>query len=130
MYDHILFILYWLLNSLSIYLLGFIFPSEVVLGNFRLLPIEASIYAGFWLTFFVWTMWDYVSIRKAKLESFPLRFLFFFIVNSLGIWIISRYAPKYTGLGIDSFWWALFLGGVTNLLQSVAWKLFGKRLKG
>jgi len=129
MYDHILFLLYWLLNSLLLSLLGFIFPSSVVLGNFRLLPFEASIYAGFWLTFFVWTMWDYVSIRKVKLESFPLRFLFFFFVNSLGIWIISRYA-KYTGLGIASFWWAFLLGGVADLLQSVSWNLFGKRLKG
>ena len=129
MYDHILFLLYWLLNSLLLSLLGFIFPSEVVLGNFRLLPFEASIYAGFWLTFFVWTMWDYVLVHKVTLEPFLLRFLFFFFVNSLGIWIISRYA-KYTGLGLTSFWWAFLLGGVADLLQSVSWNLFGKRLKG
>ena len=124
-----LFLLYWFLNSLLLYLLGLIFPSEVVLGNFRLLPFEASIYAGFWLTFFVWTMWDFVAIRKVTLEPFLLRFLFFFFVNSLGIWIIARYA-KYTGLGLTSFWWALLLGGVTDLLQSVSWNFLGKRLKG
>lgn len=129
MYEHILFLLYWLLNSSLIYLLGFIFPSEVVLGNFRLLPLEAAIYAGFWLTFFVWTMWDFVLVRKVKLEPFSLRFIFFFIVNSLGIWIISRYAPRYTGLGIASFWWAFVLGGVTNAVQCSLWILFGKRLK-
>jgi len=129
MYEHILFLLYWLLNSLALYLLGLIFPSSVVLGNFRLLPIEASIYAGFWLTFFVWTMGDYVSIGKVTLEPFALRFIFFFFVNSLGIWIISRYA-NYAGLGIASFWWALLLGGVTDLLQSASWKLLGKRLRG
>ena len=129
MYDHILFLLYWLLNSLTLYLLGLIFPSEVVLGNFRLLPLEASIYAGFWLTFFIWTMWEYVLVRKVKVESFNLRIIFFFFVNSLGIWIISQYG-KYTGLGLTSFWWVLVLGGVTDLLQGVAWNLFGKRLKG
>jgi len=129
MYEHILFLLYWLLNSLALYLLGLIFPSSVVLGNFRLLPFEAAIYAGFWLTFFVWTMWNFVSIRKVTLEPFLLRFLFFFFVNGLGIWIISRYA-KYTGLGIASYWWALLLGGVTDLLQSAVWNLFGKKLKG
>ena len=129
MYDHILFLLYWLLDSLLLYLLGYIFPSEVVLGNFRLTPFEASIYAGFWLTFFVWTMWEYVLVRKVKLESFNLRIIFFFFVNSLGIWIISQYG-KYTGLGIASFWWVLVLGGVMDLFQGVAWNLFGKRLKG
>ena len=129
MYDHILFLLYWLLDSLLLYLLGYIFPSEVVLGNFRLTPFEASIFAGFWLTFFVWTMWEYVLVRKVKLESFNLRIIFFFFVNSLGIWIISQYG-KYTGLGIASFWWVLVLGGVMDLFQGVAWNLFGKGLKG
>jgi hypothetical protein len=128
MQSHILFLLYWLFGSLALYLLGLIFSSWVVLGNFRLLPFEAAIYAGFWLTFFVWTMWDYVSVRKVKLETFTLRFLFFFFVNSIGIWIISRYA-KYTGLGIVSFWWAFVLGGVADLVQSGLWILLGKRLK-
>jgi len=129
MNEHFLFFLYWFLNSLLLYLLGLIFSSEVVLGNFRLVPLEASIYSGFWLTFFVWTMWDFVSIRKVKLEPLLLRFLFFFFVNSLGIWIISRYA-NYTGLGITSYWWAFVLGGVADLLQSIIWNLLGKKLKG
>jgi hypothetical protein len=128
--EHLLFLLYWLLNSLAISLLGLIFPSLVVLGNMRLVPLEASIYAGFWVTFFVWTMWDFVLVRKVDLEPFALRLLFFFSVNSLGIWIVSRYAEKYTGLGIVSFWWALILGGLITLLQIVSWKLVGKRLKG
>ncbi|OGM87348.1 hypothetical protein A2614_02645 [Candidatus Woesebacteria bacterium RIFOXYD1_FULL_40_21] len=128
MYEHLLFLLYWLLNSLAIYLLGNIFPSEVVLGSFRLTPVEAAIYAGFWLTFFVWSMWDFVLVRKVKLEPFPLRPLFFFFVNSLGVWLTSRYSG-YSGLGITSFWWAFLLGGVTDLLQSVSWNLVGKKLK-
>ena len=128
MYEHLLFLLYWLLNSLTLYLLGLIFPSEVVLGNWRLVPFEAAIYAGFWLTFFVWSMWDFVLVHKVKLEPFSFRFLFFFFVNSLGIWLISRYS-QYTGLGITSFGWAFFLGAVACLLQSAFWELFGKKLK-
>ncbi|OGM57401.1 hypothetical protein A3E46_02165 [Candidatus Woesebacteria bacterium RIFCSPHIGHO2_12_FULL_46_16] len=129
MYEHLLFLLYWFLNSLVLYLLGLLFPASVVLGTWRLTMVEAAIYAGFWLTFFVWTMWEYVLFRKVKLEPFTLRFIFFFVVNALGIWLVARYAA-YTGLGIASFWWAFALGAVTNLLQAVAWKLLGDKLKG
>lgn len=128
MYEHLLFLFYWLLNSLVIYLFGAIFPEAVVLGNFRLTSFEASIYAGFWLTFFVWTMWDFMLVHKVKLEPFSLRFLFFFFVNSLGVWLTSRYS-QYTGLGIISSGWAFFLGVSAYLLQSASWELFGKKLK-
>jgi len=127
--EPLLFLIYWLLNSLAIGLTGLVFSSSVVLGNARLLPLEASIYAGFWVTFFVWTMWEYVLVRKVKLEPYLLRFFFFFFVNSLGIWLVSRYAERYTGLGLVSFWWALMLGGITTLLQNVSWNLGGKKLK-
>ena len=129
MYEHLLFFLYWFLNALSMYLLGSIFPSSVVLGTWRLSPLEAALYAGFWLTFFVWTMWEWMLVRKVKLEPFSLRFIFFFAVNFIGVWIVARYA-YHTGLGITSFWWALLIGTAANLLQSASWRLFGKRLKG
>lgn len=128
MHEHILFLIYWLINSMAMYLMGLVFPSDVVLGTFRLLPVEAAIFAGFWLTFFVWTMWDYVTVRKVTLQPFIIRFIFFFFVNSFGIWLVSRYA-SYTGLGISSFWWALLLGGITDLLQNFYWNLLGKKLK-
>ena len=129
MYEHLPFLLYWLLNSVALYLLGLLFPASVVLGTWRLTFIEAAIYAGFWLTFFVWTIWEYVLFRKVKLETFSLRFLFFFVVNSLGIWLVSRYAG-YSGLGITSYWWAFALGATAELLQLAAWKLWGEKLKG
>ncbi|MBI2066376.1 hypothetical protein HYT60_02645, partial [Candidatus Woesebacteria bacterium] len=50
MYEHLLFLLYWFLNSLALYFLGLLFPGSVVLGSWRLTAVEASIYAGFWLT--------------------------------------------------------------------------------
>ena len=125
----LLFFIYWFLNSLALYFLGMLFPSSVVLGTLRLTPPEAAIYAGFWLAFFVWTMWAYVLHRKVELEPFSLRFLFFFVINSLGVWLVARYAV-YTGLGIISFWWAFALGAITELLQLAAWKLLGEKLKG
>lgn len=123
-----LFFVFWLFNFLSIYLLGLAFPNMIVLGNFRLTPMEASIYSGFWLTFFVWTMKEYMSVRKVEFEPPSLMHYYLFVVNCLGIWIVSRYS-QYTGLGITSFWWAFVLGGAAEILQLVTWTIFGKRLK-
>lgn len=128
MQSSVFFLLLWLVDSLCIHLLGLVFPNMIVLGNWRFLPVEASIYAGFWLTFFVWTMNDYMSVRKVKLEPFSLKFLYFFIVDSLGVWIISRFS-QYVGLGITSVWWALIIGVVAETFQLLSWRYFGKRLK-
>lgn len=128
MYNHLLYLLYWLINSLVIYAIGLNFSDSVVLGSYRLLPIEAAIYSGFWLTFFVWAMWDFIFSRGVKLEPAPLGFLYFFFVNSLGVWIISRYGA-YTGLGIVNFGWAFLVGAVADLFQRVTWKLVVERNK-
>ncbi len=122
------FFLFWLFNFLSIRLLGLLVPHMIVLGNWRLTPIEASIYAGFWLTFFVWTMKEYMSVRKVEFEPPALMHYFSFVVNCFGIWIVSRYS-QYTGLGITSFWWAIVLGGVAFVLQLVTWIVISKRIK-
>ncbi len=129
MNEHLLFFLFWVLNSLVFRLADLLFSGSIVLGTWRLTPVEASIYAAFWLTFFVWTMWDYMLLRKVVLEPLFLRIFFFFVINSLGIWLVSRYA-NYTGLGIGSFWWAFALGAVTVIVQTIAWKLGGKKFKG
>ena len=128
MKDHLLFFVYWFLDSLAIYLLALLFPSSIILGNWRLLPVEAAIYAGFWLTFFVWTMWEFMRVRKAALEPNELEFLFFFFVNCLGVWLVSRYS-QYVGLGITKFGWAFLIGAAAYALQKLAWELGGKKLK-
>lgn len=128
MQSSVFFLLLWLVNFLSIHLLGLVFPNMIVLGNSRFFPVEASIYAGFWLTFFVWTMNDYMSVRKVEFDPPFLKFLYIFFINSLGVWIVSRFS-QYVGLGITSFWWAFVLGGVTSILQLVSWNVFEKKLK-
>lgn len=128
MYNHLLFLLYWLVNTFVIYVMGLAFPDALVLGNARLFEIEAAVYSAFWLTFFVWCMWDFIFIRGVKLEPAPLGFLYFFVVNALGVWLVSRYS-QYTGLGIVHYGWALLLGLVTDSLQRFVWKYVVERNK-
>jgi hypothetical protein len=128
MQSQLLFFVFWLLDFLSVYLLRLVFPNLVVLGNWRLTPLEASIYASFWLTFFVWMMGEYMTVREVEFRTSLPRFVFLFFINSLGVWIVSRYS-QYAGLGITSYWWAFVLGGVTSILQLVSWKVLEKKFK-
>lgn len=129
MYNHLLYLLYWAVNSVVLYISYSIFPKAVVLGNARLTPIEAAIYAGFWLAFFVWMMWDFVFVRGVKLEPPPLAFVYFLFVNALGVWLVARFA-HITGLGIANYGWAFVVGTFADITQRLVWKLVvGKRSK-
>lgn len=120
MYNHILYLLYWAINAVVLFFLNWLLPQQIILGNSRLIPIEAAIYAGFWLTFFVWSMWDLVIGNKIKLDSEGLNFLYFLLVNIVGAWVVSRFT-KFSGLEIDSFVWVLVVALVGNLIQRQAW---------
>ena len=119
MYNHILFISYWVVNSFLLYLASRVLPESYALGTWKFTQFEAAIYAGFWLTFFVWSMWDFILTKGLKLTDGLSTILYFWGVNSLGIWLVARFS-QITGFGISAFYWALYLGLVTDLVQRIA----------
>ena len=128
MYNHFLYLLYWVLGSLVLYLGGTLRPDEVVLGNHRFNSTEAAIYAGFWATFIIWAMWDFITARGLKLENLPVALVFFWGANSIALWLVARFA-HIIGFGISSYHWALILGGVASISQIIVWKGFTARRK-
>jgi hypothetical protein len=116
MYNHVLYFYYWVANSLVLLLLHWFFPQDIVLGNWRFVPAEAAIYAGFWLTFWVWLFWDFALGRKFPLRAPVFHLIYFWLVNSFSIWLVGRLA-NYSGLGLSSFVWALAVGLVAHYLQ-------------
>ena len=124
MYNHLLYLLYWLVNAAVILALGWMFPNFVQLGVNKFIPLEAAIYSGFWLTFFVWSMWDFVLLRGVKIEGAPA-FVYFLMANFIGFWLLS-YASRYTGLVVDG-WWLVVLALLANFGQRLAWKWVIKR---
>ncbi len=125
MYNHLLYLLYWVVNALMFLVLSWFFPDIVGLGGNKFIPVEAAIYSGFWLTFVVWTMWDLVISRQVKLEPEGLAFGYFLIVNVLGVWLVT-YAVKYTGLQVAG-WWVWVVGAAVNSLQRLVWNWLIKR---
>jgi hypothetical protein len=125
MYNHVLYLLYWLINILVMLLLSVFSGSTVVLGSTRLTVFEAAVYAGFWLTFVVWVFWDLAIARGMKIVNQSRSYYYFLVVNLMGVWLVSRFSG-YTGFSIESFSWALLLGVLVNAFQRAAFRLVAK----
>lgn len=122
MYNHIMYLSYWIINSLVLYVANLFLPQNVMLGDWRFNTVESSIYAGFWLTFLVWIFWDFAIARKFSPKKGFAFFFFFFLVNSISLWIVSLF-PNYTGFSFYNDQWALIIGFVLAILQQISWKL-------
>jgi len=130
MYNHLLYLLYWLINSLLFYLASFAFAGNVILGNTRFNEIESAVYAGFWVTFIIWVVWDYIYARAQKLGDTFITSIIFWITNSVGIWLVSRFSDVL-GLGISNYGWAFVVGVFANFIQRLAMRaLLESRSKG
>ncbi|MBI5044623.1 MAG: hypothetical protein HZC02_01745 [Candidatus Levybacteria bacterium] len=120
MYNHLLYLGYWIVNSLLLYLLSFFLP-DINLGNDRLRLIESAIYAGFWLTFCVWVWWDFTIARKIRFGK-AASLLAFFIINCFGLLAVSRFSFM-TGFTIDLSFWIFVVGAIMTLCQRVVWRV-------
>jgi len=112
---------FWLLNSILLYLAELILPSYYVLGNFWLSGPAAMLWSGFWMTVVVWVAKPVSLKLNLKLKGRQKMFIFYWLANSVAIWILARLA-HLSGLGIAAFYWAIFLGLVANITQWGLWQ--------
>lgn len=123
MYNHILFLSYWVVNLLSIYILGEVFAiKEIQLGSYRFNSIEASIYSGFCLTFLVWVWWDFALARRFDLNNKFTKFGFFFFVNMFSIWALSTF-NNISGIRVENMLWILIMALIMTTFQKIAWTI-------
>src|SRR3972149_1067978 len=98
MYNHFLYFSYWILNSLVLYLFFLVFGDSVVLGNWRFGALESAIYSGFWVTFLLWTFWDFALAKGVKFDNWLTTLGYFWLVNTFSFWLTSRFS-QYAGFG-------------------------------
>lgn len=122
MYNHLLYFAYWLVNSIVLYFFGSMFSQNIVLGNWRFNPIESAIYTGFWVTFFIWVLWDFAMSKGIKFDSSAVTFGYFFSANVFAFWIVSRFS-QVAGFGITNYFWTFAIGLGAYIVQRIAWKL-------
>jgi hypothetical protein len=125
-YNHLLYFSYWLTNFLVLYIFGRAFPLDVVLGNWRFGGVEAAAYGSFWVTFFVWVLWDFAMAKGVNLDSPIVNLGYFWSANFFAFWIVARFS-QYAGVGITNYGWAMLLALGTYLAQRLAWKLIVKK---
>jgi hypothetical protein len=115
--NRLLYIFFW---PLLLFLAASVFTVDVVLGTYRFSTLEAAVYAGFWITFLAWIVWDFIKARGISLNNRVLAVVALWLANSAAVWIVARFA-HLSGLGISSYRWALLLGLVVALAQGTFW---------
>ena len=126
MYNHLLYIAFWAINTL-ILILGSAFAGEYVrLGNSRFTNIEAGVYAGFWITFIVWAFWDFSMGRRYNLQKKYRSFIFFFLVNIFAFWAASKF-EHWIGYKLLDFSWVFVLSFIATFSQRIIKKAMTKR---
>ena len=122
MKSYIKFLIVWAVNSGIIFLANSYYPDSFVLGNAVMTPTMAGILTGFFLTLF--TRFTKTFSRKFSGNRFRM-FGYYFLANSVGIWIIAR-VSVVTGFGIPAFYWAFYLGVVATFAQWLVRQVFKK----
>lgn len=116
---YIKFIIIWLINSLIIWAANALYPGNIVLGNANISLTAGVIISGFLVTLLCKLVKIlFVKFVHIKKTSRWVMFIFYWLVNSVIVWLVARLAP-YTGLGISSFYWAFGLGFALNFFQWV-----------
>jgi uncharacterized membrane protein YvlD (DUF360 family) len=110
------FVLIWLANSLLIYIASALYPSSYVLGTARIAVGLAPFLCGLILTLICKLGKIILAKLGVELKGRYAKFVYYWLVNAAGIWIIARFAP-FTGLGIAAYYWAILLGFFTSLFQ-------------
>lgn len=126
MYNHILYFFYWLFNSLVLYVFYIAFPDSIVLGNYRFNAPETAIYAGFWVTFFVWVFWDFALAKGVKFDSSAVVVGYFWLVNAFAFWVVARFS-HIAGFGIINYFWVIAVSLVALVFQRMVWRVVVKR---
>jgi len=103
-----------------------VFPETVQLGINKFVEVEAAVYGGFWMTFIVWTIWDFSLAREFKFSP-TMAWVYFLAANMLAVWAVARLGT-ITGVGVAGLEWIVVVAVAANWLQRGVWsKLVGRR---
>jgi len=114
------FILFWLLDSLILYLAVLIYPKHLVLGSKMFTIWAAAFIAGFTWTLIVWLLKPLILVFT-KIKGKLSLFAFYLVLNFVALWITARLGPV-VGFGTTRFVWLIPIAVAADIIQSLAWK--------
>lgn len=114
------FILFWLIDSIILYLAVILMPLYFVLGSSTVSIYSAAFVAGFTWTLIVWLLKPLIFLFT-KLKGALAMFIFYLILNFVALWITARLGPV-VGFGTRRFIWLIPIAIVANIVQYIFWK--------
>lgn len=122
------FFLLWIVTIITIAIANMLFPEQIVLGTMSLsytmaLALSAGVLA--WIGTLTMPIFTQIEIRKQMVLSPQHWILGYFIVNTVAIWILARFADAL-GLGIASWVYVLGLAAVLDIAQGMAMMVYGE----
>ncbi|MBI3290367.1 hypothetical protein HYZ78_03135 [Candidatus Microgenomates bacterium] len=127
MYNHYLYLAYWLVNSVVLLLTTFV-TGQVVLGSERFNNFESAFYSGFWFTFLIWVCWDFAIARGWKFDRKFTSVALFLLFNLFAVFTISRFS-YFTGFALTHYAWVLVIGVLAMVFQRVVWFLITNKAR-
>lgn len=118
-------------NIVILYLANWIFSRQVVLGTFSISYGWAVLHSMGLLALldtFAIPFIHYYEFRLGRILG-PREWLIFYgVINFAGLWFISRFADAL-GLGLSSWWVALYLGFIFSFTQGIVMMSLDRLLK-
>jgi uncharacterized membrane protein YvlD (DUF360 family) len=118
------FIIFWVIDSILLYLAAWLLPQYFVLGNKTMSTLWAALASGLLWTFLEWMSTPIVKMAFKKLGDGTIMFGFYFIANFVALWITARMAGFF-GFGTTSFVWLALLALIADTMQHFTWKAAG-----
>lgn len=111
-----------LANLIVLTIVNMLFPSQVVLGTFSMNTAWAAFHSMLVLSLIVTFALPFVHLwenERGKISSTKEMMMIYFVVNFVGLWLISRASDQF-GMGLSSIFVVLLLALVLNVVQGLA----------
>ncbi len=118
-------------NAVILYLANTFFPKYVVLGTHSLSPLWAILLSMGTLALmgtFAIPLVRTFEERRRKMFSNNEWMIAYFLLNFVGIWVITRYSEQF-GVGIRFWYVAAMLAVVMDVIQGIAMMKLEKKMK-
>lgn len=118
--------IFWILDTVLLFLANMLYPSNYVLGNAFLIPLYAAVVAGLVWTLIVWQAMPFAKKVGIKEKDMVKMAIFYLAINFIALWVIARLS-FFFGFGVISFIWVFALAFVANILQWLTWSFVAKK---
>lgn len=122
------FVSLWVANAIVILVANLISKDNVVLGTKTMPYVAALLVTTFLLTAIIFLIKPALDWLKLKIEGDINWILIYLVTAIVAVWVLARLA-MLTGFGISSYYIAIILGIIINIVQWVAGKILKPKAK-